>query len=146
MSTTTAGAVLRQPQERHFFTEREWRTTEAITSRIFPSTDTAGARELGAVCFIDRMLVREYSQFQITWRDGLHQLDEVSARVFGREFENLTEREQDQLLSSIERCAVPEWGEASAFFEMVRLQTIEGVLSDPKYGGNRHGLGWSGLV
>ena len=30
----------------------------------------------------------------------------------------------------------------AAFFELVRLHTIHGMLSDPRHGGNRGGVGW----
>lgn len=149
MSTSTSRGSLYETARAHarcFFTDAEWQTVEAMTARILPTTTTPGAREAGAVCFIDRMLSSHYSNFQALYREGLRRLDALAAEQFGRGFEHLNESEQDHILSLLEAGSAPGWIEAAAFFELVRLHTIEGVLSDPRYGGNRNAIGWTGLL
>ncbi len=136
----------RPARAQRFFTDREWAIVDAMAARIIPASATAGARETGAVCFIDGMLAGPYSVFQSTYRDGLRCLVEFCARSFGRSFEQLEAGEQDRILSLLESGQLPDWCDAAAFFETVRTHTIEGHLSDPKYGGNRDAAGWAGLL
>ena len=42
--------------QRLFFDEHQWVTIEAAMARIIPTDDTAGAREAGAIYFLDRYL------------------------------------------------------------------------------------------
>ena len=131
---------------RRFFTEPEWRAVEAVSARIIPSTETPGAREAEVVVFIDGMLATYYASQQGAYREGLQRLSELSRGRFGREFCDLQARDQDDLLALLASGEVPPWAAAAGFFEMVRIHTIEGFLSDPKYGGNRDRVGWSGLL
>src|SRR5262245_3180967 len=52
-SGTEAGA---RATSGRVFASREWRTIDALVSRILPSDDGPGAREAGVVGFIDRQL------------------------------------------------------------------------------------------
>ncbi len=129
-----------------FLTDLESRTVEAMSARIIPTNATPGAREAGVVRFIDAMLRAHYATWQSAYRDGISRLNHLSADRFGSDFAALEEGEQDKLLELVASGSAPAWKEASGFFEMVRLHTIEGFLSDPKYGGNRDGIAWVGLL
>lgn len=129
-----------------FFTHAEWNTIEALCARILPATDRPGAREAQVVRFIDHMLTAQYASQQAFYREALVRLNRFCVSEFGREFLRLDNHEQDSVLSQLEADRVPGWTSAAEFFELVRMHTIEGQLSDPKYGGNSNGMGWAGLL
>ncbi|MBI3949900.1 MAG: gluconate 2-dehydrogenase subunit 3 family protein [Acidobacteria bacterium] len=125
-----------------FFTAEEAASVEAMSARIIPSDQTPGAREAKAVRFIDHMLATEYKIDQVTYRDGLRRLNEVSQSRFSRLFASLNEADQDGILIQMERRGIPDWESAGDFFSLVRGHTIEGLFSDPKHQGNARGVGW----
>ena len=120
-----------------FFTLADARIAEAIGARIFPNDDgTAGAREAGAVYFMDHVAARFLPERRRTIiRDGLATLQkDVAANHPGaRDFAALTNDQQDTLLRA---------RETTPFFELMRALTLGGVLSSPKLGGNRKFVGW----
>lgn len=120
-----------------FFTPAEARTAEAIGARIIPNDDgTPGAREAGALYFMDRVLARHSpAEMRPVVREGLAALGKDTASKYpgARDFASLTSEQQDALLR--ER-------ETTEFFNTMRTLTLGGVLSSPKYGGNRNYVGW----
>jgi gluconate 2-dehydrogenase gamma chain len=122
-----AHAQSAQPRRFEFFTAAEARSAEAVAARIFPSDDgTPGAREAGAVHFMDRVLARHLpAERKTEVRAGLAALPV--------DFADLTRDRQDAVLR--ER-------ETTPFFATMRTLTLAGVLSSPKYGGNRNYVGW----
>lgn len=126
-----------QPRRVEFFTAAEVRAADAIAARIIPNDDgTPGAHEADAVYFMDRVLARHApAEMRTSFREGLAKLEsDVAAKHAGaRDFVSLTKDQQDTLLR--ER-------ETTAFFELARTLTLAGVLSSPKYGGNRNYVGW----
>ena len=85
-----------------FFTPADARIAEAIGARIFPSDDgTAGAREAGAVYFMDHVAARFMPERRRTIiRDGLATLqkDVATDHPSARDFAALTNDQQDALL------------------------------------------------
>ncbi len=124
----------------------EWKTLEAITARILPTDHEPGAREAGCTNFIDKALANEEAAARPLYRGGLRGTDVASRAGFGRTFVELTEAEQDSLLTALEAGRAKGWpadaGPSAAFFETVRVHTILGFLANPKYGGNRDYAGW----
>jgi gluconate 2-dehydrogenase gamma chain len=51
---------------------------------------------------------------------------------------------QDDVISALEEGKAGEfaWPTAQAFFETLRTHTMEGMLADPIYGGNKDFAGW----
>ena len=126
-----------------FLTTEEAATVQAVTARIIPSDETAGAREARVVHFIDHMLATEYAADQPIYREGLRNLNELTETRFHRSFSDLPEVDQDALLAQMERREIENWKEAGDFFLSVRMHTIEGMFSDPKYCGNAGRVGWA---
>lgn len=115
--------------QRLFFDEHQWSTIEAAMARIIPTDDTAGAREAGAIYFLDRYLSGldyiyakpDGSGFQVlhgriadSWqvrieilrqryREGIQEMDRRSRDLFGAEFYRLTPTQQDRVLSAMEK-------------------------------------------
>lgn len=98
-------------------TPAEAKIVEAVASEIIPSEESSpGAREAGAVYFIDALLsdaalLREY-------RQNLPAYEHTSSELL-RRLEN------------------------TPFFETIRRHTVMAVFSDPRYGGNFDHTGWN---
>ncbi len=107
----------------------------AIAACIVPTTDTPGAREAGAIYFIDNVLGDGRADMLEPMRTGLADLQThvQSAHAGVSSFSDLDEHAQIQMLTEIQE---------SAFFQNIRLLTLAGVLAHPSYGGNRDKIGW----
>ncbi|HLR75684.1 MAG TPA: gluconate 2-dehydrogenase subunit 3 family protein [Virgibacillus sp.] len=74
---------------------------------------------------------------------GLRRIDEVSRDSFDKNFIDLSEEEQDEVLEMFENGDVDMVGIASVtFFNLLLQTTIEGVYADPLYGGNKNMMAW----
>ena len=104
-------------------------TLEAVAARILPTTDTPGAREAGAIWFIDALAAGVLGPLLPSLIDGAAALDSAS----GGAFVELAPDDQDAQLRAIED------GE---FFGAMRLLTLAGTFTMSRYGGNRGEVGW----
>lgn len=108
---------------------------DAIAARIIPSDEMPGAREAGAIYFMDTVLAEPDREQELDrLRQGLAELRRRSRAEFGISgFAGLNARRQDQLLRAIE---------TTPFFIAIRYLTIAGTFALPAYGGNRDKLGY----
>ncbi len=132
-----------------FFTAAEARVVSAACERIFPSDESGpGATEAGVVIYVDRQLAGPYGRDQHRYTKGpwVESLPEhgnqckATPREIYREgvrlledFAALPAAQQDAKLRAIEK---------TAFFQMLRRHTLEGMFSDPLHGGNAGMIGW----
>lgn len=81
---------------------------------------------------------------QELYRRGLDSLGAYSESEYGAAFADLSEAQQDEILTAMEADEIAGFDapSGSAFFTMVRNDTIEGMFSDPMYGGNQDMVGW----
>jgi gluconate 2-dehydrogenase alpha chain len=136
---------LDEPEPLLALSAAEASTAAAVFQRMFPVDEQdPGAREIGVVTYLDRALAGAYREYTSIYRTGLALLDSVSQDRYGVVFANATESAQDQLISDLERRAIPGWvvPDQESFFELMRSHLQEGLFSDPAYGGNRDKLGW----
>jgi gluconate 2-dehydrogenase gamma chain len=119
----------------HFFTAYEAKQLDAVCAQIIPSdTDSPGAREAGAIYFIDYACAECEPDLQPIFRNGLKDLAADAHKVdASKDFSDLTSDQQIAILKSIEK---------SDFFQRSRNYTIIGFLGDPSLGGNRNEIGW----
>jgi gluconate 2-dehydrogenase gamma chain len=171
-----------------FFDAHQRATIEAAMARVIPTDDLPGAREAGTVDFLDRYLSGigyiyakpDGSGFETlsgrsaaAWTqrvevarqkyiDGVAELDRRARALADEDFVALSETQQDQILTEVERDAAPGRGLSKPevpygiepalqqtnaesdlpFFSLLVTHTRQGFLSDPIYGGNRDGIGW----
>jgi gluconate 2-dehydrogenase gamma chain len=123
-------------------TARQARTIDALAARIFPTTDTPGAVEAGAVFYIDRALAQPYAKLLSQYTRGLRAVGKYAKSKFGVPFMKLTATQQDLLLSDLESGNVTGLRNGDEFFELLRSHILEGVFGEPSYGGNRDMIGW----
>lgn len=155
-----------------FFTDmNDLRTIEAAAERIYPETsEGSGAKGLGVAYYIDHQLAgawgnntKEYhvgpffekeaipqQGYQTRLRrnevfmGGIALLNEEANKRFEKSFTDIEGEEQDEILKDIEADKIHPRGTAtgSYFFSLLRQATIEGVYSDPLYGGNKNMEAW----
>ena len=137
--------------ELRHFTAEQARIVEAACARVLPSDESGpGAREAGAVVYIDRQLAGPYGRdaWRYTkgpWQDDIapgygyqgrenpREIYAAGIESLGEDFADLDEATQDERLAAIED---------TLFFGMLRDHTIEGTFCDPLHGGNRDLIGW----
>lgn len=156
-------------EARMFFSrDADFNVLSAATERIFPEDDNGpGAIALGAPYFIDKQLAgrwglnaKEYMRGPFQEGDpeqgyqsamtrseiftqGVRRINEISDEQFEENFDDLEEEQQNEILSAFDNDEVDMDGVSSAtFFSLLRQATIEGVYSDPLYGGNKNMDGW----
>ena len=119
-----------------FFTPEQAAEIAAVCEQIIPTDDTPGAREAGAVFFIDYALSKYEPENRQAYLDGLRQLTEAAKNLGKERFSALSSALQIQVLTNIQK---------SDFFGMVRMHTILGFVGDPIHKGNRGEVGWKHL-
>lgn len=152
------------PAQLTFFNEAEAVTVDAMVACIIPGdASSPGAREAGALVYIDRVLAGYYHHLQTFYQRGLRELDTHCRHKHGAPFVDLSQDQREAVLTEIDppREAVQSGdihvdtqslaekveGRDSSnlllqFFAVVREHTIEGTFGDPAYGGNHGGIGW----
>lgn len=123
-------------------TASEVKTLAAIADRIFPTTDTPGAVEIGVLDYIDLALRGDYAPLLPLYRSGLRFVNRYAESKCGRRFHSLTEAQKDAVLVDFESGTVAGFKKAAEFFETVRYHVLEGVFCEPQYGGNKDMIGW----
>ena len=113
-----------------FFSPEEAKQMEAICEQIIPSDDGPGAREAGAIYFIDYALSETEPHLQPIFRSGLK---ELAAACAPGKFNELGTSQQIVVLKKLEQ---------TEFFGRARQYTILGFLGDPARHGNRDQVGW----
>jgi hypothetical protein len=81
---------------------------------------------------------------QEVYRRGLEFLDAYAQSKHEKDFVDLTTDEQDGILGEMQEDKATGFDGPSgrAFFTQLRNDTIEGMFSDPMYGGNQGMVGW----
>src|ERR1700722_7781199 len=113
-----------------FFTPEEARQMEGVCEQIIPSDDGPGAREAGAIYFIDYALSQTEPLLQPVFRAGLKDLGAACAPD---KFNELGAPQQIAVLKKLE---------PTEFFARALQYTILGFLGNPVRHGNREQVGW----
>jgi gluconate 2-dehydrogenase gamma chain len=146
--TKSSSQIIRVPLR--FFTQSEALIVVAAASRIFPSDESGpGANEAGVVIYIDRQLAGPWGRDRHRYTQPPFEEDamaefgyqgKATPREIYREalkgldgFDSLSASDQDKKLKQIEN---------TRFFALLRLNTLEGMFSDPIHGGNADMVGW----
>ena len=120
-------------------------TVAAFTERLMPGAPgKPGARDAGVLNYIDLALAGAYADQQDFYRRGLKQLDAYCQATHKQGFTQLPAAKQDEVITAmVEGKATGfTYPTAQAFFNTVRMHTMEGMFSDPVYGGNKDFAGW----
>lgn len=124
-----------------FFTPEEAKCVIALCEQIIPKDESPGATEAGVIHYIDRQLSEVFYYDQETYRQGIKNLDDLSAKKYSKAFEELDFDTQTRLLIAMESNQMDEkeWpsGKPSDFFNLVRSHTMQGFYGSPIHGGNK---------
>ncbi|WP_075182779.1 gluconate 2-dehydrogenase subunit 3 family protein [Pantoea sp. 1.19] len=151
-----------------FFNDEEWRFVLAATDRLIPADALGpGAVSEGVPEFIDRQMELPYGYGQLwymqppfatavpelgyqsslvpreCWRRGIRAVNGWCQTQFGQPFADLSQAQQEQVLTQLERDDLTFAGLPGAlFFTQMLENTREGWLADPLHGGNRTLASW----
>lgn len=120
-------------------------TVAAFTERLMPGAPgKPGALDAGVLNYIDLALAGAYSHLQDFYRRGLNSLEAFCQKTYKASFVTLGAERQNEVIRALENGKATEfgWPRAQAFFNTLRTHTIEGMFSDPVYGGNKDFAGW----
>jgi gluconate 2-dehydrogenase gamma chain len=117
---------------------------EAVCARLIPTDENGpGALEARAAHYIDRALTGPLRSSRDAYAAGLAAIDVYAQAAKGAPFVKLASRDQDAVLTDMERnVATGFTPNAATFFNLVRTHTIQGTFCDPYYGGNANFVGW----
>jgi hypothetical protein len=159
LATLTAAAQAQQTA----LSPGERKTLEAFIDRLVPKDENGpGAVECGAANYIDRALAGALAAEKGSFADGLADVDAFARSTHNAAFADLGPEVRDELLTAMENgtaeAPIKGAGQAEApikgagqaagfpnarpFFNRVRRLTLEGMFSDPYYGGNKNFAGW----
>lgn len=114
-------------------------TLGAAVERILPTDQDPGAKEANVIEFIDRELLHpSNASVSAVILSGIVALDRLSVRNGGQRFAALSVEEQDEILREV----YSKSKRGRDFVSFLVYLTLEGFLGDPKYGGNKDGVGW----
>jgi gluconate 2-dehydrogenase gamma chain len=113
-----------------------------------PPSDTTD--ELGEIIWVKKSEIERYGYQSILkpvdrYRAGLKSVDDYSKSQYGNKFVDLSEESQDAVLSAMKDGKASDFFKDPSdkqFFDMLQHDTIEGMFSDPAYGGNKDMIGW----
>jgi gluconate 2-dehydrogenase gamma chain len=128
-----------------FFNPEDASTIAAFTERLMPGAPgMPGARDADVLNYIDLALAGAYADQQDFYRSGLASLDAYCRKTHNQAFARLDAARQDEVIKALEdnKAAGFTWPTAAAFFNTLRTHTMEGMFSDPVYGGNKDFAGW----
>ncbi len=125
------------------FSASERKTLEAFAARLVPSDDLGpGAIECGAVNYIDQALGGALAEEKSSFLQGLAAVDAYARKTQNAGFSDLAAEKQDAILTAMEKGTAEGFDNARAVFARFRRLTLEGMFSDPYYGGNTSFRGW----
>jgi gluconate 2-dehydrogenase gamma chain len=129
-------------------TMEETEILDAMIGRLIPNDQYGpGAREAGALDYIDRELGGALASSREAYRAGLLATDRFSQYTRGAPFIELDEKDQDSVLFDLQTGGATGsgagfLGSSAGFFNMVRGHTWQATFGDPVYGGNQDFIGW----
>lgn len=136
-----------------FFTKHEMATIAVLSDIIIPADDVSGSATDAKVPEFIEFIVKDMPYHQKPIREGIEWLDNESVRRFKKEFVDLTEEQQIEIVDDIAFPdeVAPEHEDGEKFFSHMRnlvmtgFYTSEmGVKTDLGYAGNQPNA-WDGV-
>jgi gluconate 2-dehydrogenase gamma chain len=120
----------------------------AFVDRLIPTDATGpGAVEAGVATFIANSLEGGISgglaKLAGFYAANLAAVDAYAQTAYGGTFASLSPASQDSVVADVESGKATGFNpDAPTFFATIREHTLEGMFSDPAYGGNQNFAGW----
>jgi len=123
--------------------EPERKILEAFVDRLVPKDEHGpGAVECGAANYIAQQVAGALAAEKTNFVAGLAAIDGFSQRTQQATFADLSAEKRDAVLSAMEGGSAAGFANSRAVFSRIRRLTLEGMFSDPHYGGNTNFAGW----
>jgi hypothetical protein len=121
-----------------------------VTEEAQTPVEASSAPDLYRAVFIESDNISRYGfqsvmSPQEIYRRGLDFLDLHTQATYELDFVDLDTTQQDEVITALQNNEVEvfQGPTGSAFFSVLRNDTIKGMFSDPLYGGNIGKVGWS---
>jgi hypothetical protein len=126
------------------FSSAQLHLVEALVDRLIPSDESGpGAIDCGVANYIDQSLAGDLAGEKTAFLAALAAVDALAHAKHALPFPDLPPESKDEVLTAIENNSAAGFNPNSrAFFIRLRQLTLEGMFSDPFYGGNRGFRGW----
>jgi gluconate 2-dehydrogenase gamma chain len=125
------------------FSAADHKTLEAFAARLVPNDELGpGAVECGALNYIHQALAGALADEKTSFLQGLAALDAYSRKTNDAAFAELPDEKKDAILTAMDTGAAEGFENARAVFARFRRLILEGMFSDPYYGGNTEFRGW----
>lgn len=119
---------------------------EAFVDRLVPKDDLGpGAVECGAANYIDQQLAGALAAENSNFTAGLANIDAYARRANNAAFAELSAEKRDAVVTAMESGSAAGFANSRAVFSRIRRLTLEGMFSDPHYGGNTNFAGWDAI-
>ena len=114
-----------------FFNKHQYATITELASLIIPTDETPGAREAKVNEYIDMIVGESPSDVQKMYLDGLAWLDKTSTQRHNKNFIDLSNKEQVEILVEISQLSdpSPENEVQAKFFRAIKNITIDGFYT-----------------
>lgn len=114
-----------------FFNKHQYATITELASLIIPTDDTPGAREAKVNEYIDLIVGESGLEVKKTFLEGLAWLDKTSQERHKKNFVDLSNAQQVDLLTEISKIKNPAAHEATQakFFKAIKDITIDGFYT-----------------
>lgn len=101
-----------------------------ICDTMIPTTDTPGAKGVGAHLFVLKMIDDCYDKnVQDQFKKGLEKIDQASDEKFGKSFVKCAPEERMQTLASFDKKKTPSLTEDVDFFPLLKQLTIQAYIT-----------------
>jgi len=101
-----------------------------ICDTMIPTTDTPGAKGVGAHLFVLKMMDDCYDQTtQNQFKKGLEKIDETADQKFGKSFVKCAPEERLQILAGFDKKKTPSLSEDVDFFPLLKQLTIQAYVT-----------------
>lgn len=125
------------------FSASERKILEAFIGRLVPSDELGpGALECGAVSYIDQALAGALAEEKSSFLQGLAEVEAYARKTENAAFADLAAQKKDAIIAAMEKGTAEGFDNGRAVFARFRRLTLEGMFSDPYYGGNSSFRGW----
>lgn len=140
LATSCAGVVSPEPQVLEAGLNA---TLDAFANRIIPADEFGpGAGECGVSRYVNRSLA-DWNRAELPQLSAaLRALDGAARARHGRPFVALEPAEQDSLMLAMEQGTIADFANSQQLFNRLHRLVLEGMFSDPYYGGNANFAGW----
>ena len=123
--------------------EEPWLTIASVQEHLFPAEeDSPGANDIQALAYLRGMMTNPDFEKEdaILIHNGVGWLNDLATSEYKTKFVQLDTGSKEKILRRVESSRA-----GSRWISMLLTYLLEALLTDPVYGGNPNGIGWTWL-